>query len=64
MNAISLFSGAGGMDVGFRDAGYKILWANDFDKDACAIYRKNIGNHIHHGSIDYLKKDLTGTFPL
>ena len=50
------------MDVGFRNAGYEILWANDFDKDACETYRKNIGNHIHHGSIDDLKKGLTANF--
>lgn len=53
--AISLFSGAGGMDVGFRRAGFNVLWANDFDKDACETYRINFGNHIHHGDInDYL----------
>lgn len=53
--AISLFSGAGGMDVGFKRAGFNVLWANDFDKDACDTYRVNFGNHIHHGDInDYL----------
>jgi len=27
---VSMFSGCGGMDLGFEQAGYKILWANDF----------------------------------
>ena len=31
---MSLFSGCGGMDKGFEDAGYSRVWANDFDKDA------------------------------
>ncbi|MDR1881535.1 MAG: DNA cytosine methyltransferase [Prevotella sp.] len=38
---VSLFSGCGGLDLGFKRAGYKILWANDFDKDAQAVYIKN-----------------------
>lgn len=36
---VSLFSGAGGMDIGLEQSGMKVLWANDFDKDACATYR-------------------------
>jgi len=35
---ISLFSGAGGMDLGFKNAGYDIIWANDFEKDAVKTY--------------------------
>lgn len=46
MKIVSLFSGAGGLDYGFMQAGHDIIWANDIDKDACATYRKNIGNHI------------------
>jgi DNA (cytosine-5)-methyltransferase 1 len=54
MKAISLFSGAGGMDVGFRSAGFDIIWANDLDKDACETYRLNHGHHIHRGDLDAL----------
>lgn len=46
MNIVSLFSGAGGLDCGLIQAGHKILWANDIDKDAVATYKENIGNHI------------------
>lgn len=35
----SLFCGAGGMDIGFDRAGFKTIWANDFDKDACETHR-------------------------
>jgi len=48
---VSLFSGCGGMDLGFQQAGYHLIWANDFDKAACDTYSKNIGNHIVHGDI-------------
>lgn len=43
---ISLFSGCGGLDLGLIQAGNTIVWANDIDKDACATYRENIGDHI------------------
>ena len=46
MRIISLFSGAGGLDLGLIQAGNDIVWANDIDKDAVATYRENIGNHI------------------
>jgi DNA (cytosine-5)-methyltransferase 1 len=52
MKAISLYSGAGGMDVGFVKAGFEPIWANDFNKDACETYKLNFGAHIKCGSID------------
>jgi len=41
MNVLSLFSGCGGMDLGFEQAGHKIIWVNDIDKSACDTYAKN-----------------------
>lgn len=46
MRIISLFSGAGGLDLGLIQAGNKVIWANDIDADAVATYQKNIGNQI------------------
>lgn len=54
---ISLFAGAGGMDLGFIQAGFDIIWANDFDKDASETYRKNIGDHIVTGDITKIDID-------
>ena len=51
MKVLSLFSGCGGLDKGFIDAGYEITWANDFDKYAVHTYRKNFRNHIVLGDI-------------
>lgn len=39
----SLFSGCGGMDLGFELAGFSRVFANDFDKDAQAVFRRNLG---------------------
>lgn len=46
MKIISLFSGAGGLDLGMIQAGNEVIWANDIDKDAVATYKENIGDHI------------------
>ena len=51
MKVITLFSGAGGMDLGFIQSGAEILWANDFEKDATITYAQNISDHIICGDI-------------
>lgn len=43
-NAVSMFSGCGGADLGLRFAGFNILWANDIDAAACDTYQRNIGD--------------------
>lgn len=49
---VSLYSGAGGLDLGFLRAGFEPLWANDFDATAAETYRQNIGDHIVAGPIE------------
>ena len=51
LRVISLFSGAGGLDLGLIQAGLRVVWANDIDEDAVATYRLNIGDHIVSGDI-------------
>lgn len=51
MRTVSLFSGVGGLDLGFLNAGFDVFWANDFDKYAVQTYKENIGNHIEEGDI-------------
>lgn len=46
MRIVSLFSGAGGLDLGLIQAGHSIIWANDNDPDAVATYKANIGSHV------------------
>lgn len=41
MNVVSLFAGCGGLDLGFEQAGFNIIWANEFDKAIHATYKLN-----------------------
>ena len=51
MKVASLFSGCGGLDLGFKNAGFEIIWANDIDKDSCSTYANHISDHVIHGDI-------------
>lgn len=57
MRVVSLFSGAGGLDLGFVKAGHQIIWANDLYEDAVETYRANLGNHIICEDISQIPSD-------
>lgn len=57
LKVVSLFSGAGGMDIGFLNSGFEIIWANDFFEDAVNSYRKNVGKHIVYGDITKISSE-------
>jgi DNA (cytosine-5)-methyltransferase 1 len=59
---VSMFSGCGGMDLGFaggfevfgrryRSLPFEIIWANDLNGEACKTYRRNLGHDIHRGDV-------------
>ncbi len=54
----SLFSGCGGLDLGFIKSGFEVVWANDFFKEAVETYQKNIGNHIIYGDITKIPSEI------
>lgn len=59
IKVVSLFSGGGGLDLGFVEEGYNIIWANDNNYDAVETYKVNIGNHIVFADINDLNiKDI------
>lgn len=70
MKVVSLFSGIGGLDKGFADAGFNIIWANDFDKYAVKTYKANYKNEVVLGDINEIPLNeipdcdiLIGGFP-
>jgi len=52
VKTMSLFSGGGGLDLGFQKNGFDIVYANDNDKQAVSTYKKNLGTEIVHEDIN------------
>ena len=62
-SVVGLFSGCGGLDLGFKNAGFDILWANDFNADSVKTYARNIGDHIVLGDITKIpSKEIPSNF--
>ena len=58
MTTIDLFAGAGGITEGFRQAGSKCLFANDFNQDAMATFKFNHpGTEVHVGAIEEINTE-------
>lgn len=56
MKVISLFCGCGGLDRGFEDAGFDVVWANDNDKNITETYKYNHPNTLlRTGDISKIK---------
>ena len=41
MNVISFFAGCGGLDLGFEQAGFRVVWTNEFEPGVHATYHAN-----------------------
>lgn len=64
IRTLSLFSGGGGLDIGFEKAGFQILFATDFNHECCETLRRNRGNTlpenliVHECDINHLDLDV------
>ena len=70
LNVGGLFAGIGGIELGFKQAGFNISWANEMDKNACITYRANHKHKLFEKDLRELKTSevekidiLTGRFP-
>lgn len=54
MKVSSLFSGCGGLDLGFQEAGHEIIFAVDIDADCVATYRQNVSDNITQNDINMI----------
>jgi DNA (cytosine-5)-methyltransferase 1 len=46
MKIVSFFAGAGGLDLGFEQAGFDVVWANEYDKEIWETYERNHKNTV------------------
>jgi len=61
MNLISLFCGAGGLDLGFHNAGFRTLIANEYDSKICPTYKANFPNtKLIEGDIRHISSAMFG----
>ena len=59
MKVIGLFSGVGGIELGFKQAGFDIIWSNEIDKYAVNTFKMNHKNTIIMDDISNIKsKDI------
>ena len=52
----SLFAGIGGICSGFKQAGFNVIWANEWDKNACITYRHNFNTNLLEGDINNISE--------
>jgi DNA (cytosine-5)-methyltransferase 1 len=66
--AVSLYSGGGGLDIGFHSAGFKTVFATDSEPTACETLRaNNLADQIYEGPIEDIEdrvfSDIVKSYP-
>ena len=62
IRTLSLFSGAGGLDIGFHDAGFDIVGCLEIDTPSCETLRLNVGKYVSPDT-KIFNDDITTTDP-
>ncbi len=70
MKVAGFFAGVGGIELGFEQAGFEIVWSNEIDKKAAITFRHNHSNKLIVDDINNIKSDdvpdvdiIVGGFP-
>ena len=56
MQVVSFFAGCGGLDLGFEQAGFNVVWANEFEPHCRATYIRN------HPNTEFVLGDIVRLF--
>ena len=57
LNCASFFAGVGGIDLGFQKAGFKTIYANEFDSYAVKTFESNFEIKVDHRDIKSVKSE-------
>ena len=70
MTVSGFFAGVGGIEIGFKQAGFDIVWSNEIDEKASKTFRKNHSNLLVTDDIHNISSDsvpdtdiIVGGFP-
>lgn len=70
MKTVGLFSGVGGIELGFEQAGFRTIWSNEIDADASKTFKLNFKSPLITGDINHIKSEdipesdvIMGGFP-
>ena len=57
-NVGSMFAGIGGICLAFKNAGCRIAWANEYNKNACRTYRLHLEKHLKGHECNLIEDDV------
>lgn len=70
MKVAGLFSGVGGIELGFQQAGFEVVWSNEIDKNASVTFKENYNHTLVVEDVSNIKSDelpdvdvIVGGFP-
>jgi len=52
LSTIGLFSGVGGIELGFKNVGFDVIWANEIDEKAISTNKLNFSHELVQGDIE------------
>ena len=64
LTCASFFAGVGGIDIGFEQQGFKVIYANEIDSLACATYEKNFNIKVDNRDINNVKSSEIPNFDI
>ena len=55
---VGLFSGVAGIELGFQNAGFNVIWSNEIDEKAAITYKENHHHKLVVGDIEEIPSEV------